>query len=413
MKRINMMIIGLCGLALLPQTVLSQTRKVSLQECINMALEKNPQMQVANKSVERAKALQGTAWEIDKTELSLSQDPTSGGSPDNALSLSQSIEFPTYYIARHKQLKAETQAERSKAAVVRLSLENDVKAAYYQAVYQAERLRVLESQDSLLAQYRTLAEKRYKAGETRQLELLSAERLQRENKMEVLAAHNELETVQLLLSRLVGSVETVEPKEDSLLPLDWKQASYNYSQTPDGQYSADRLKASEQAVRVAKNGFAPSLSLSLRNQLVISSWNPYDQDRSRFDGGNFMGFEVGVGIPLFYGATRAKVKAARKEREMIALEIKEQEQLRQQEYLSALSRMNAAYVRYTYYNEEGRERSDKMAEQGLLEYSQGEISYLEYMNVLQESIDLRLKRASALNDYNQCVLVMEKLCGRQ
>ncbi len=409
----NMMIIGLCGLALLPQTVLSQTRKVSLQECINMALEKNPQMQVSNKSVERAKALQGTAWEIDKTELSLSQDPTSGGSPDNALSLSQSIEFPTYYIARHKQLKAETQAERSKAAVVRLSLENDVKAAYYQAVYQAEKLRVLESQDSLLAQYRTLAEKRYKAGETRQLELLSAERLQRENKMEVLAAHNELETVQLLLSRLVGSVETVEPKEDSLLPLDWKQASYNYSQTPDGQYSADRLKVSEQAVRVAKNGFAPSLSLSLRNQLVISSWNPYDQDRSRFDGGNFMGFEVGVGIPLFYGATRAKVKAARKEREMIALEIKEQEQLRQQEYLSALSRMNAAYVRYTYYNEEGRERSDKMAEQGLLEYSQGEISYLEYMNVLQESIDLRLKRASAINDYNQCVLVMEKLCGRQ
>lgn len=409
----NMMIIGLCGLALLPQTVLSQTRKVSLQECINMALEKNPQMQVANKSVERAKALQGTAWEIDKTELSLSQDPTSGGSPDNALSLSQSIEFPTYYIARHKQLKAETQAERSKAAVVRLSLENDVKAAYYQAVYLAERLRVLESQDSLLAQYRSLAEKRYKAGETRLLELLSAERLQRENKMEVLAAHNELETAQLLLSRLVGSVETVEPKEESLLPLDWKQASYNYSQTPDGQYSADRLKASEQAVRVAKNGFAPSLSLSLRNQLVISSWNPYDQDRSRFDGGNFMGFEVGVGIPLFYGATRAKVKAARKEREMIALEIKEQEQLRQQEYLSALSRMNAAYVRYTYYNEEGRERSDKMAEQGLLEYSQGEISYLEYMNVLQESIDLRLKRASALNDYNQCVLVMEKLCGRQ
>lgn len=409
----NMMIIGLCGLALLPQTVLSQTRKVSLQECINMALEKNPQMQVANKSVERAKALQGTAWEIDKTELSLSQDPTSGGSPDNALSLSQSIEFPTYYIARHKQLKAETQAERSKAAVVRLSLENDVKAAYYQAVYLAERLRVLESQDSLLAQYRTLAEKRYKAGETRQLELLSAERLQRENKMEVLAAHNELETALLLLSRLVGSVETVEPKEDSLLPLDWKQASYNYSQTPDGQYSADRLKASEQAVRVAKNGFAPSLSLSLRNQLVISSWNPYNQDRSRFDGGNFMGFEVGVGIPLFYGATRAKVKAARKEREIVALEIKEQEQLRQQEYLSALSRMNAAYVRYTYYNEEGRLRSDKMAEQGLLEYSQGEISYLEYMNVLQESIDLRLKRASALNDYNQCVLVIEKLCGRQ
>ncbi len=31
-----------------------------------------------------------------------------------------------------------------------------------------------------------------------------------------------------------------------------------------------------------------------------------------FEGGNFMGFEVGVGIPLFYGATKARIKAAKK-----------------------------------------------------------------------------------------------------
>ena len=53
-----------------------------------------------------------------------------------------------------------------------------------------------------------------------------------------------------------------------------------------------------------------------------------------------------------------------------------------------------------------------MTQQGLLEYSQGEISYLEYMNILQEAIDLRLKRAAAINDYNQCVLAMQRLCGK-
>ena len=195
-------------------------------------------------------------------------------------------------------------------------------------------------------------------------------------------------------------------------PLPWKQTAYNYRQTPDGLYATDRIHVADQAVRVAKNGFVPSLSLSLRNQMVISSWNPYNQDRSRFDGGNFMGFEVGVGIPLFFGATRAKVKAAQKEREMVVLEMQEQELQRQQEYLSALSRMNAAFVKYTYYNEDGREQSEKMTQQGLLEYSQGEISYLEYMNILQEAIDLRLKRAAAINDYNQCVLAMQRLCGK-
>ena len=131
MRKINIIVCVLFGMWIMPQSTLSQTRKMSLQDCIKMAVEKNPQMLAANRSVERAKALQGTAWDIDKTELSLSQDPTSGGSPDNALSLSQSIEFPTYYISRHKQLKAETQAEKSRAAIVQQSLETDVKAAYF------------------------------------------------------------------------------------------------------------------------------------------------------------------------------------------------------------------------------------------------------------------------------------------
>ena len=39
--------------------------------------------------------------------------------------------------------------------------------------------------------------------------------------------------------------------------------------------------------------------------------------RSRFTEGNFFGFEIGVGVPLFYGATKAKVKAARKDRDVI------------------------------------------------------------------------------------------------
>lgn len=32
------------------------------------------------------------------------------------------------------------------------------------------------------------------------------------------------------------------------------------------------------------NVYAPSLSLSLRNQMVISSWDPYHVNRNRFEG---------------------------------------------------------------------------------------------------------------------------------
>lgn len=44
-----------------------------------------------------------------------------------------------------------------------------------------------------------------------------------------------------------------------------------------------------------------------------------------------------------------------------------------------------------------------------MENEQGEIGYVEYVDALQESIDLRLKRAEAINDYNQAVVCLQRL----
>ena len=403
--------LALAGVLLSHATVLAQTKKMNLQQCVQMAVENSPQMQMERMQVERAKALQGTAWNIDKTDISLSQDPTSGGSPDNALSISQTIEFPTLYVARHGQLKAEMQAEKSRGQVVRKDLENEVKRIYFQLVYEEERLRVLGVRDSVLVRYRNIAQKRLEAGEIRRIEALSAERLLRENKMEIALAQSEAESVRLQLARLVGSEIPVQPADAQLRALDYVQRSFNYSLTPDGQYAHDRLAATDKALTVAKNGYAPSLTLALRNQLVITSWDPYHQDRSRFDGGNFMGFEVGIGVPLFFGATKAKVKAARKEMEIARLEMQQEQQVRQQEYLAALSRCNAAFSRLSYYQGEGRRSAQELERLSSVEYENGEITYVEYATALQESLDARMKMISAINDFNQSVIALEKITG--
>lgn len=67
-------------LLLLPSTAGAQHfdahiagRKVTLQECFDLAARQNLQMQAGKKSVERAQVMQGTAWELDKTEVTFSQ----------------------------------------------------------------------------------------------------------------------------------------------------------------------------------------------------------------------------------------------------------------------------------------------------------------------------------------------------
>lgn len=399
-------------LAAMAQGVVAQTKTMTLQECIDMALCKNLQVKSAEKSIERAKNLQGTAWDVDKTEVSLSQDPSSGGNTDNALSVSQGIDFPTVYIAKRKQLKAETQVEKSKLGVTKVDLTKEVRQLYYQLVYENEVLRLLNRQDSILDRYQATASTKLKVGESRRLELLAAQRMHRENELEIASSQSNIEACQLQLASLINTDETVCPADKTLQPLDFVQKGFNYQQTPEGQLAQDRITVADKAVTVAKNGYAPSLSLALRNQLVISSWNPYNVDRSRFKQGNFFGFEVGVGIPLFYGATKAKVKAAKRDREIAELEMQQEQQIRQREYLTALSRCNSTFVRMKYYQEEGAEKDKELERLSGIEYENGEISYIEYMEALKDCTDFHMKKAAAINDYNQSVIELEKLMGK-
>ena len=293
--------------------------KMTLEQCFQLADKQNLTLQAGRKSIEHAKVMEGTAWDVDKTEIAFGQNPASSGDTDNALAFSQGIEFPTVYTARRGQLKAETQAEKSRLGVTNQQIKLKIASAYYAMLYQTHRLSILQRQDSILDRYCDVAEKRYKAGEARQLEFLTAERLRNENHLEMVNVKSEAENKQLELMALLNTDQPVLPAESLLIALESPvSGTFNYQQTADAQYQQDRLKALDKEVKCAKTGYAPSLSLTLRTQALISSWDPYHIDRQRFTKGNFFGFEIGVGVPLFYGATKAKVKAAKKDREVYA-----------------------------------------------------------------------------------------------
>lgn len=387
----------------------NEVRRVLLNECIAIATTNSPAMQIAAKKIEQHRALEGAAWDIDRTELSLSQDPTSGGSPDNALSIQQSIEFPTVYVARHRQLKAETQAQHSWLKVEENRLKADVTSAYALLAYHAERIKLLEENASTLSRYTDVAEKHYAAGESRQLELLQAQRMRRENNLELQTAKAELSNAQTLLKQLMNADFIVMPANESLKPLTLSDYTFDYTQTAEAEYDAYRIKALERAITVAKGGYAPSLSVQFNRQMVISSWNPYKQDRSRFSGGNFMGFEVGIGIPLFYSATKARVKAAKREHEAAEMSLVQKKQEKKREYEQTLRRCHEAKLRIDSYDNIEAEQAVEMKRLAQLEYENGEIGYVEYSAAIQSVFETRMKHIDAINDFNQNVVQLIRM----
>ena len=385
--------------------------KMTLQQCFQLADRQNLALQSGRKAVEKAQVMQGTAWDLDKTEIAFSQNPASSGDTDNGLTFSQSIEFPTVYTARRNQLKAETQAEKSRLNVTSQQLRLEIANVYYAMLYQTHRLQILQQQDSVIQRYCDVAAKRYRAGEARQLEFLSADRMKNDNRLEMTKVKNEAENLQTVLMALLNTTTPVVPAADNLVisqssPMN---AAFNYQQTADAQYQKDLISALDQEVKCAKTGYAPSLSLALRSQLLIDSWDPYHINRQRFTEGNFFGFEVTVGVPLFYGATKAKVKAAQKDREVALLAMQQEQREKERDYKQGYNRLQNAIKRMEYYSGENMAKAKDIERLSTLEYENGEISYVEYASALQEAIDMRLKQAEVVNEYNEAVLALMAL----
>ena len=385
--------------------------KMTLQQCFQLADRQNLALQSGRKAVEKAQVMQATAWNLDKTEIAFSQNPASSGDTDNGLTFSQSIEFPTVYTARRGQLKAETQAEKSRLNVTSQQLRLEIANVYYAMLYQTHRLQILLQQDSVIQRYCDVAAKRYRAGEARQLEFLSADRMRNDNRLEMTKVKNEAENLQTALMALLNTTTPVVPAADNLVisqssPMN---AVFNYQQTADAQYQKDLISALDQEVKCAKTGFAPSLSLALRSQLLIDSWDPYHINRQRFTEGNFFGFEVTVGVPLFYGATKAKVKAAQKDREVAQLAMQQEQREKERDYKQGYNRLQNAIKRMEYYSGENMAKAKDIERLSTLEYENGEISYVEYASALQEAIDMRLKQAEVVNEYNEAVLALMAL----
>ena len=385
--------------------------KMTLQQCFQLADRQNLALQSGRKAVEKAQVMQRTAWDLDKTEIAFSQNPASSGDTDNGLTFSQSIEFPTVYTARRGQLKAETQAEKSRLNVTSQQLRLEIANVYYAMLYQTHRLQILLQQDSVIQRYCDVAGKRYKAGEARQLEFLSADRMRNDNRLEMTKVKNEAENLQTALMALLNTTMPVVPAADNLVisqssPMN---AAFNYQQTADAQYQKDLISALDQEVKCAKTGYAPSLSLALRSQLLIDSWDPYHINRQRFTEGNFFGFEVTVGVPLFYGATKAKVKAAQKDREVAQLAMQQEQREKERDYKQGYNRLQNAIKRMEYYSGENMAKAKDIERLSTLEYENGEISYVEYASALQEAIDMRLKQAEVVNEYNEAVLALMAL----
>ena len=366
---------------------LSSVDAQSLAKCIEIARANNMGVKVADLQVQRAKRMEGSYYELDRTELLLSQDPTSGGSPDNALTLSQKIDFPTVYGKRRKLLKAETLVGESRHQLTESELTRDVSVAYSQLLFWQHVEALLCGNDSVLAEFVRTADIRYKNGETNRLELMNARQMKAENGIRLREAQDE---------------KTAAAMDDA----------WSFAATPQGQLLESEQMRSESELNYIRQGMMPSFNVGIRHQLVISGINPYNVDRSRFDKGNWMGFEVGVAFPLFYGSQKARKSAAKLDVDIARTRREQAERKSGSELLIAKNALESARRSYDYYQSDGFPAAKEMRRVSRIEYGAGEITYVEHVQNLSAALAVEMDNAKAIDALNQAIIKLNFINGK-
>lgn len=388
-------------------------QEMTLQQCIDQALQQSLLIKQSKLSADKARTLQATAFDVEKTTLALRQDPTSGGSPDNGISISQSFDFPTLYTARHKYLKAQTAVANSEIAIAENELIFQVKSNYYALLHAIEVLRQLQKQDSIYCHFLVLSTARHDAGETNNLEQMNALKLQSENYQALLIAESNVRKIGFTLQQLLNTDVIITPADKQLSPLTFNAETQTaFASTPWGNSYEKRMDSSRRNVQLARQAFMPDINVGFTTQVVIKGFNPYNVDRSRFSKGNLMAFEVGVSVPLFFGSQKAKLKAARKEVELLQNERLMAERQQQQQQQIAQNELKRTKRALAYYTTEALQRAQSMLQISQANYESGEISYVEYVQNLTSALDVEMRHIDAINDFNQAVIQFNYINGQ-
>jgi cobalt-zinc-cadmium resistance protein CzcA len=317
-------------------------------------------MKVADLNILQSQALQKTGFNPDKTNLQLTQDPTSGGNIDNSIGITQTIAFPTVYANQNKLLKQETLLAQKSKTLSQNEIIKEVTEAYYNLVYGLQKVKLLQQQDSIYSNFLKRATLRFNTGETNQLEKMQAESRYKENQLQLKQANTSVNSYQLALQKWVNTTEQIIPKENELakLPDVFMADTAALQSNPLIQYYNQKLNVNTAQVKVEKSKLLPDLNVGYFHQMLIKSFDPAKINRDYFNGTRIAGFQVGIGVPLFFGAQKAKIKAA--QINTTAIETEKQQTLLylQSNYLMQYNEYLKAKEGLQYYETTGLKQAD-------------------------------------------------------
>ena len=371
---------------------------LGLQEISSLAMQGNAELKASTLKVEQADALVADAFTFDKTKLYYEYDENNiaiNNLPIKVFGIEQDFLFPTRYFAGKRVNEARYQMESSSNSVKKRQIEQQVQSKFYLLQYELEKESVLKRLDSFYQTFAYAAKRKFETGETNYLEKITAQAKQR--KLQTLYRQSQMDVASALLAlkEVVQSDLDFKVRKIPLIQLEVKETEM--SENPGLSYYSNKKDLFQAQKNVASQSLLPDLTF---NYFVGSNADLND---------NLNGYQIGLKIPILFSGNAAKIKASK-----IAEEVLENQEAqyrirlhtKRSELFTQLKKHQEAL---SYYEEEGEQLSQEIFKTANISFQSGEINFFQYIQSIENALEILLDYMYNLNAYNQVVLEINYL----
>jgi cobalt-zinc-cadmium resistance protein CzcA len=372
----------------------SQEKNEELSSLIQLATENNKALKAQELKFEKAKVNASTAFTLDRTSVYYSYDQNNlavNNEPLKVIGVQQDFDFPTLYFAKKTQLKADYDVESKAIAIEKNKLHYNVTKNYYKIVYWQNRAHLYQYLDSLYQSFSKASNRRFELGETNYLEKITAQaksqkitaELQKIEK-EKAAAYNALQST-LQIDSLVF-VNEIELKK--YLSITSNNNVYNsYYESIYNNYNSQ--------LKLQKQAWFPSISAE------------YFQGKNTGLSSSLYGFQIGLNVPLFFSGNSKKTKILKLEKESWNYQ-KEAEIVKINQFIEAKNnQLVGIQTTIDYYENSGKKLSDEILKVANMSYKHGEIDFFQYIQSLENALQIKIDYLDAILEYNNTLLDIE------
>jgi cobalt-zinc-cadmium resistance protein CzcA len=383
---------------------------VRLDSLLVMAERQNLGLKAARQQEDYYKVLQSGTVELPKTALGIEYGRFNSVFNDNRLFLNQGLQLPAVYRSQ-KNLYAQQERLQEAATGIQVNeLKREIRILYLQLIDIRERELVLQSLDTVYSRFGKAAALRLETGESNQLEKTTADAMLEQLQLQLRQLVQDRRAIQQRLMALTNTTDYYQPVYQELL-LEPIQAA-GFTGAPGLRYLEQLGEVARASGKTEKAQMLPEFTVGYTNMSIVGYQTRNGVDDLYFGPGyRFHSVNFTMGLPLFMKATRTRIKAAEMQAEQASTQASALRQSLQYRQLQLEEEMKRSRDQISYFRQSGKKQADALQLQARAAYENGEIDYLQWTMLMNQSINIRLNYLDAVKSYNMQLVEMNFVNG--